>query len=163
MDKLKELWGKNKVLIVLGIVLIICLIAIIIVTISFFFGGSKSVYGNRLDDIDNYPITENFKQDYINNLESDESIEKVEFNNQGRIIYISIDYADDTALMEAESKATGSLQLFDEKLLSYYDINFTLTSNATDNSEGFIILGARNIAGSGKVEWNNNTPVESED
>ena len=36
MKKLKELWGNNKVLIVLGIILIICLIAIITVTFSFF-------------------------------------------------------------------------------------------------------------------------------
>ena len=54
LDKLKEIWGKYKILIVLGLILIICLIAIIVVTVSYFFGGSESVYGDRLEGIENY-------------------------------------------------------------------------------------------------------------
>ena len=42
---MKELWQKNKVLIVLGFILLVCLIAILIVTFSFFFGGYKNEYG----------------------------------------------------------------------------------------------------------------------
>ena len=49
-----------------------------------------------------------------------------------------------------------------DELLSDYDINLTLTSKATENSEGFTIMGAKNVAGSGVV-WNNNTPVESDE
>ncbi len=162
MNKLKEIWGKNKVLIVLGIILIICFIAILIVTFSFFFGGSESVYGDRLDGVENYPIEDSFIDEYIANLESDEMINSATFDTKGRIIYVTIDFVGDTSLVEAQSKAAASLEQFSEETLSYYDINFTLTSESTENSEGFTIMGARNVAGSGLV-WNNNTPVESEE
>ena len=162
LNKLKEIWGKNKVLIVLGLILIICLIAILIVTFSYFFGGSESVYGDRLDEIENYPIEDSFVSEYIANLESDEMINSVSFDSKGRIIYIIIDFVGDTSLVEAQSKAAASLQQINENILSYHDIMFTLTCAETENSQGFTIMGARNVAGSGLV-WNNNTPVESEE
>ncbi len=164
MNKLKELWGKNKVLIVLGVILIICFIAIIIVTVSFFLGGSKSVYGNRLDDIDKYPITDTFKKEYINTLKENEKVDDVELDIRGRIIYVTIDFVGDTPLVDAQSIATGSVSSFAEDILGYYDLNFTIESVATDNSEGYYMLGARNATGSGGLVWSNNTIVsESEE
>lgn len=162
MNKLKELWGNNKVLIVLGLILIACVVAIIIVTISYFFGGSSSTYGDRLKDIDKYPITDVMKKEYISTLSEDEKIDKVTIDVKGRVVYVTITYALDTPLLEAESKAAASLNEVDEDILAYYDIMFTLKCEASENSEGFTILGARNVAGSGIV-WNNNTPVESEE
>ena len=162
MNKLKELWGNNKVLIVLGLILVACVVAIIIVTISYFFGGSSDTYGDRLKDIEKYPITETVKSEYISTLSEDEKVEKVKIDIKGSIIYITIDFAQDTPLLEAESKAAASLNQLDEELLGYYDIMFTLKCDKSENSEGFTILGARNVAGSGLV-WNNNTPVESEE
>ena len=159
LDKLKEIWGKYKILIVLGLILIICFIAILFVTVSYFFGSGESVYGDRLENIEDYPIEDSFVSEYIANLEADEMINSVEFNTKGRIIYITINFVGDSSLVEAQSKAAASLEEFSEEILSYYDIDFTLISDATENSEGFTIMGARNVAGSGIV-WNNNTPVE---
>ncbi len=162
MDKLKEIWGKYKILIVLGLILIICFIAILFVTVSYFFGSGESVYGDRLEDIEDYPIEDTFVSEYIANLESDEMINSATFDVKGRVIYVTINFVGDTSLVEAQSKAAASLEQFSENLLSYYDIDFTLISEATENSEGFTIMGAKNVAGSGIV-WNNNTPVESEE
>ncbi len=162
MKNFKDFLEKNKVLILLGVILIICIIAIITVTISYFFGGSETVYGDRLDEIEDYPIEENFKKEYISSLEEDTLINSVTFDLKGRIIYVTIDFVGDTSLVEAQSKAAASLDQFTEKILSYYDIMFTLKCEQTENSEGFTITGARNIAGSGLI-WNNNTPVESEE
>lgn len=162
MDKLKEIWGKYKILIVLGLILIICFIAILFVTVSYFFGSGESVYGDRLEDIEDYPIEDTFVSEYIANLESDEMIKSATFDVKGRVIYVTINFVGDTSLVEAQSKAAASLEQFSENLLSYYDIDFTLISEATENSEGFTIMGAKNVAGSGIV-WNNNTPVESEE
>ena len=162
MDKLKEIWGKYKILIVLGLILIICFIAILFVTVSYFFGSGESVYGDRLEDIEDYPIEDTFVSEYIANLESDEMINSATFDVKGRVIYVTINFVGDTSLVEAQSKAAASLEQFSENLLSYYDIDFTLLSEATENSEGFTIMGAKNVAGSGIV-WNNNTPVESEE
>ena len=162
MNKLKELWGNNKVLIVLGMILVACVIAIIIVTISYFFGENSDRYGDRLKDIDKYPVTETIKKEYTSSLSEDEKVEEVLIDIKGRIIYITIDFALDTSLIEAESKAASSINELSEDILSYYDIIFTLKCSESENSEGFTILGARNVAGSGII-WNNNTPVESEE
>ena len=89
-------------------------------------------------------------------------INSATFDVKGRVIYVTINFVGDTSLVEAQSKAAASLEQFSENLLSYYDIDFTLISEATENSEGFTIMGAKNVAGSGIV-WNNNTPVESEE
>ena len=162
MDKLKEIWGKYKILIVLGLILIICFIAILFVTVSYFFGSGESVYGDRLEDIEDYPIEDTFVSEYIANLESDEMINSATFDVKGRVIYVTINFVGDTSLVEAQSKAAVSIEQFSEDILSYYDINFTLICEATENSEGFTIMGAKNVAGSGIV-WNNNTVVESEE
>ncbi len=162
MKKLKESWGKNKVLIVLGAILVACLVAIIIVTFSFFLGGNKDVYGDRLEGIDKYPITETMKNEYIASLKENKSVTEVSMNTKGKIIYIIIDFVQDTSLEEAKGLAATSIVNLSEDILSFYDINFTLKCEKSENSDGFTILGAKNVAGSGLV-WNNNTPLESEE
>lgn len=162
MKKLKELWGNNKVLIVLGIILIICLIAIITVTFSFFLGGNKGVYGDRLNGIDKHPVTNNIKSEYKTSLESEKSVTKVSIDTKGKIIYIIINFASDTSLEDAKNLAASSIEKLNEDILSFYDIDFTLKCEKSKNSEGFTILGAKNVAGSGLI-WNNNTPLESEE
>ena len=162
MKKLKELWGNNKVLIVLGIILIICLIAIITVTFSFFLGGNKGVYGDRLNGIDKHPVTNNIKSEYKTSLESEKSVTKVSIDTKGKIIYIIINFASDTSLEDAKNLAASSIEKLNEDILSFYDINFTLKCEKSENSEGFTILGAKNVGGSGLI-WNNNTPLESEE
>lgn len=162
MNKIKELWRKNKVLWVLLIILFMCFIAIMVVVFTFFFGGSKSAYGDRLDRMDEYPITDTFKSDYETGLESDTLITSASIKVLGRVVYIRLNFVTDTSLVEAQSKATASLEKFGADLLSYYDINFTLMCEASENSEGFTIMGAKNAGGNGVV-WNNNTKVESEE
>lgn len=162
MNKLKELWGNNKVLIVLGCILVICLIAILIVTFSFFLGGSKSVYGDRLKKQENVKVTDNIKNEYIANLTNDKDVESVSMDVKGAIIYITINFAGDISLNDAKSKTAASLTSFSEEILSVYDLGFTIKSPKTENSDGFIMLGAKNVAGTG-LSWRNNTQVESEE
>ncbi len=163
MNKLKELWAKNKVLIVLLFILFVCFIAIVVVCITFFFGGSKSVYGDRLEKQEEHEVSTSFQNEYISFLESDALVDKVTFRIKGRVIYVNIVFALDTTLVEAQSKATASLEKFDENILSYYDINFTLKCASSDNSEGYTIMGAKNVNGSQSIIWNNNTKVESDE
>ena len=162
MKKIKKIWHDNKVFIVLGLILIICFLAICTVVVTYFFGGSDTVYGDRLNDIDKHPISDTFKSDYKSKLEENEKVKNVELYNKGKIIYINIDFAGDTTLDEAESIAAESITTFDEKLLAYYDVNITLKTPKTDNSDGFTIMGARNKSGT-SVVWNNNTHIESDE
>ena len=163
MKKIKKIWQKYKILIVLVLVLICCFIAICSVAFTYFFGGSDSVYGDRLDDQKKHPIKKEFSSELISKLEKDEQIEKVDFKVKGRVVYLTIDFVKDTALEEAETKATTAIQEFSEDLLNYYDIDVIIKCQSSENSDGYTIMGAKNVS-SANLVWNNNNPrAESEE
>ena len=161
MKKLKKMWNENRILFVLFVILIICFIAICAVLFSYFIGSSKSVYGDRLKNKVN--ISEKEKDEYIKALEEDEMVDNVTYRVGVRTIYITIKYNLKASLVEAESKAVASLEKIKEKVLGYYDINFTLIQDKDSNDEtkGFTIMGSNNVNGSGVV-WSNNTPIVEE-
>ena len=81
-------------------------------------------------------------------------------SSSGRIIYVTIGFKKDTTLDEAKSVATSSIDKFSDNLINYYDVQFLLKCDASDNSDGFTIMGSHNVSGNGLI-WNNNT-VESD-
>lgn len=145
---------------VLAIILIICLIAILGVSMTYFYGGSKSNYGNRLDGIEDVKITDSIKNKVIEELEKEEAIDKVSINNKGRMIYITINYVDGTTLDDAKVVADKAIPLFSEEELAYYDINLTIKGSGETK---FTLMGARNSGGSGAIVWNNCTVVTTEE
>ena len=153
---MKKLWNQNRVLFMLVMILIICFVAILIVALTFFYSKNVSSYGSRLDGIENYPIKEKFKNSYKETVLENKNVKKVSITVQGRIIYINIKFDDSIELEDAKTVAIKSLDLFDEKLLSYYDIEFNLASNK------FIIFGAKNAV-IDHVSWNNNKEVVKEE
>lgn len=157
---MKKFWKENRVLFVLITVLIVCFIAIISVTVSYFVGSHKSVYGDRL--VDKVEIKDEVKEEYLSKLKENELIKEADFRVSIRTIYIDIDFAAESTLVEAESIAASSIENLDEEILSYYDVNFILRKEKTEVDEGFTIMGAKNSNGSG-ISWNNNTVIEEEE
>ena len=160
MKFIKNIWQKNPIVFVLVCVLIICFIAIVTVASTFFLSGRESSYGERLNNINEYEVTQEFITTYKDSVTENKLVDNVEFRVSGRIIYIIIVFNADTILDEAKSVATKSLDVFSEKILGYYDIDFTIKQNSEE--EGFILMGARNVNGTGVI-WNNNTKVEESD
>lgn len=161
MKKLKNLWIENRVLLVLFIIVVVCVFIMIGVCISYFFGSSKSGYGDRLDGISEVQVTDEVKNNFVDAMKNDELINDATIKVQGKIIYITLSFKEDVSLVEAQSRALLSLMSFEEKYQNFYDFNYTLKSNKTDTSEGFLIMGAKNVNGSGLV-WNNNTEVKTD-
>ncbi len=162
MKKIINLWKDNKVVIMLIAILIICFIAICVVALTYFFGGSGSEYGDRLEGIENYPITEEIKNSYINTLKENEDVKDVTFKNQGKVLYITIIYNEKVDLETAQSTAEVSIDSLDSDYIAFYDINFTVKKDATEDEEGFILMGARNVS-AGVTSWNVNTPPEEDE
>ena len=156
MKKIKELWNSNRVLFVLIVILIACFTAILVVALTFFYSKNVSNYGTRLDDIDKYPITDKIKSNYKETLLENEHISKVTINVIGRIIYIHLIFDENQLLEDAKTIAINSLDLFEEDILGYYDINFDL------KSDNFVIFGAKNAI-TEQVSWNNNREVITDD
>lgn len=157
---MKKIWKENRVLFILIVVLIICFMAICSVVLSYFMGSNKSIYGDRL--VDKIEIKKDVEEEYLKQFEDDKLVISADFRVSIRTIYIDLKFADKATLVEAESKAEASLEMLDEELLAYYDVNFILSKEKTDTAEGFTIMGARNSNGNG-ISWNNNTLIKEDE
>ena len=153
---MKKLWKSNRVVFVLVIILIICFIAICSVALTFFYSKDTNEYGNRLNGIEKHPISSELKSNYKETLLANESVKSVEFNTKGRIIYVNIKFDENISLDNAKKLVEDNLSLFSEDILSYYDLQFVLSS------DNFTIMASKNVA-SEKISWNNNTPIKEEE
>lgn len=152
MKKLKNLWANNRILLILGIILVVCIIAIIIVFLTYFVGTKKSVYGSRFDNMKTH-IKDAEQNSYIQALEERSGVEKVSLRVQGKTIYVRVIFKDDIKLDDAKKIIDASLEKFSDDIKETYDMNFTIKNTS------FVLMGARNASGNG-LSWNNNTPVE---
>lgn len=146
--------GKsNKVLLVLLGILAVCFVSIGILFYKFFYAGtSGSKYGNRLNGIENYPLSKTL-QDDIKSLYADNSkVGEIKITNEGRIIYISMDFKETLKVSDAESLAEKSLEKIGESNLTYYDVQFILTYSGEEENENFPVFGAKS-SNSLKVVW----------
>ena len=164
MKKLKKFWHENSVLLVLLMILIACLIAISVVVITYFVGDSSSKYGDRLDGIQEHPLDEKTQTEIVSTLEDSEMVENVEIRvSDTKTVYITINFVAKTTLVEAQSTALASLEYFSEEVLAFYDLEFLIKADSTEDTEGFQLMGAHNVSGTGGIVWNNNTVIESEE
>ena len=144
--------GKNKK-IRKNKVLLVCIIAIGILFYKFFYAGAGGTkYGNRLNGIENYPLSSNL-QDEIKSLYSDNSkVGTVKVNTEGRVIYVDIDFKESLKVNEAKSLAEKALEKIGENNLTYYDVHFILTYSGEEENENFPLFGAKS-SNSLKVVW----------
>ena len=163
MKKLKKIWQENSVLFVLLFILIACLIAISVVVITYFVGDSSSKYGDRLEGIEDYPFDEDMKNEIISKIKENEIVEDVTMRVSGKSIYVMITFVPETTLVEGQSIALSSLDYFSEETLSFYDLEYMIEAEATEETEGFQLIGAKNVSGTGGIVWNNNTEFETEE
>ena len=163
MKKLKKIWQENSILFVLLFILIACLIAISVVVGTYFIGDSSSKYGDRLEEIEDYPFDSDMQDEIIAQIKENEIVEDVTMRVSGKIIYVNITFVPATTLVEGQSVALASLEFFSEDTLSFYDLEYMIEAEATDDAEGFQLIGAKNVSGTGGIVWNNNTEFEEEE
>ncbi len=144
MKKIKNLWDNNRVMFVLTLIVIVCLILMSVVIVRYFVGNGTSNYGDRLESIEKIPLEESDKTTIINKLKEQENVSEVNIHTQGKIIYIRVTFKNVTA-DRAKEIASQSLEVINDKYLKNYDIHYTLTSDATDDATGFIVMGTKNI------------------
>lgn len=162
MKRIKKFLRENKVLVVLAIIFLICMIILVSSTIITFYDNSKDAYGTRLDTTKNVPLEDDVLNKVKTDLQSDKTVTNVNILKKGKIVYIEIDFADDTKIDNAKKSAEVALTSFSEAQLKVYDIHFTINSkNTKDDNESYTLMGARNKNGSGKIIWNNNNKEES--
>ena len=162
MKKIKRFYQEHRIFTILMAVVLVCMVLIITVLIQcFYVGNGSDKYGNRLEGIEKYKISESRQKDFENNIANNDKVKSVDIKVTGKIIYITMQITEGVELVEAQSIAQKSLESFSEKEQSFYDFNITLKQNSTDKSDGFIISGTKNKNGSG-LTWNNNRIVEKD-
>lgn len=162
MKGIKRFYKEHRIFTILMAIVLVSLILITTVLFQLFGGNGKDKYGDRLDGIENYPITTEKKDDYRDKLVENGKIKTASIEVTGRIIYIKILFEPTIDLVEAEGIALKSLDEFSADEKKFYDIQFTLQQEATDKIEGFLIEGSHNKNGNGLI-WNNNRKVEKQE
>ena len=160
MKKIKELWDRNRVLFVLTTIVLVCLILMSVVIVRYFVGNGTGNYGDRLESIEKIPLEEADKEAIISKFKENESVSDVSIHSQGKIIYIRATFTNVTA-DRAKEIASSTLEVISDKYLNNYDIHYTLTSDATDEATGFIVMGTKNIGEEQKqIIWGSVTTKE---
>ena len=144
MRKIKKLWDNNRVLFVLISIILICFIIIGIVGIKLFVGINNNEYGNRLEGMKEYSLKEEDRLKIIDKLKEEDTVSDVSVHTQGKIIYIKI-YFHDVSLERAKEIAVTSLEVMNEDYLKKYDIHYTISEEKSEDNDGFILMGAKNI------------------
>lgn len=160
MNKIKKFYREHRIFTILMAIVLVCIVLMATILIQcFYVGNGTDKYGNRLEGIENYEISESRQKDFENNIANNEKVKSADIIITGKIVYITMQITEDVALEEAKSIASKSLEEFTEDEQSFYDFDITLKQNSSDKSDGFIISGSKNKNGSGLV-WNNNRQVE---
>jgi hypothetical protein len=144
---------ENIVLAALIIILFACFAAIGFLFYKYFYAGASSnKYGDRLDGIENYPLSSTLEDDIKSLYSEEKSVNKVVVHIQGKIVYIDIDFSEAVKIETAESLASKSLEKIGEENLKFYDVQYILSYSGEEENENFPIFGAKKST-STKIVW----------
>ena len=161
---MKKFFKENKTLVILLTIAVICVvISVSLLFKYFYFGNGGTKFGSRLDGIENVTISEESKNNTIANIESLDKVEKASMIITGKRIDIKIVFKSDATLTEAQNIALKSLDNFSEEEKKFYDFEFTIKQEATETTEGFLLMGAKNVNGTNLVWVNNNSSASKEE
>lgn len=125
MRKLKNFYKNNRIYCILMLVSLFCFILMgSAVVIYFVHQASSDKYGNRLEDIDSYPVSKELASLETFYKES-EGVKKASVRLQGKIIYMSVEVDAKLNTDEMQNIATESLDKLTEEQKGYYDLQFT--------------------------------------
>ena len=161
---MKKYLKENKTLAVLLIIAVICIvISISLLFKYFYFGNGGSKYGTRLEGIENVTISEDSRNNTVKNIESTEKVEKATLTINGKRVDIKIVFNSEATITEAQNIALLSLDNFTEAEKAFYDFEFTIKQEASDTTDGFLLMGAKNVNGTNLVWVNNNSSTSKEE
>ena len=158
---MKKMLKENRTLLILMCIAIACIVISSVLLLKYFyFGNGASKYGDRLDGIEKVEISNEKKDEIVQNIKQNELVDDASVIVTGKIIYEKIVFNAKASLLEAQAVAIKSLESFSDEEKMFYDFEFTLKQEKGENTDGFLIMGAKNVNGSNLV-WNNNNPTTS--
>ena len=136
-----------------AVLLLVIVVAFFAFSNIIFPNSGESVYGDRLDGIENVKI----ESDLITRIEQEfkekEQVNEISYRLSGRIMNFMIDVKKDTELEDAQSLAEELLTYFSEEEQKFYDIQVYLTCKEAEESEVCPMIGYKHKT-SDVFQWN---------
>ena len=131
---------KNKILVALILITLIFMVSLLIIVFSNLSFGDNNEYGNRLKDIEKYPIADEMITNIKDEISSFDKVESITYNLEGRLVNFIIKI--DDALIEEDARNYGGriIERLTEDIKGYYDVQVLIDSN-NEESEIYPIVG----------------------
>lgn len=134
-----EFIKKNKILVSLLVIAIVFFAAIMIIIFSNLSIGNNE-YGNRLDNIEKYPISDEVINEIKTDISSYEKVTSVSYNLEGKLANFILTVDDSLEEETAKNYANKILENLSDDVKSYYDIQVLVDSD-NEESEAYPIIG----------------------
>ena len=133
-----EFIKKNKILVSLLVIAIVFFAAIMIIIFSNLSIGNNE-YGNRLDNIEKYPISDEAINEIKTDISSYEKVTFVSYNLEGKLANFILTVDDSLEEETAKNYANKILENLSDDVKSYYDIQVLVDSD-NEESEVYPII-----------------------
>ena len=127
----------------------------------FYYGNGGSKYGDRLDGIELVTISDDKKNSVVEDIKQRKNVKDAKVEVSGKIIYIRIAFNAGADLDTSKAIAVKTLEQFSDEEKAFYDVHFTLVSEKNEVSDGFTIMGSKNVNGTNLI-WGNNNPINDD-
>lgn len=134
-----EFIKKNKILVSLLVIAIVFFAAIMIIIFSNLSIGNNE-YGNRLDNIEKYPISDEAINEIKTDISSYEKVTSVSYNLEGKLANFILTVDDSLEEETSKNYANKILENLSDDVKSYYDIQVLVDSD-NEESEVYPIIG----------------------
>lgn len=125
---------NNKILITLILITVIFMVAILVIIFNNISLGSGNEYGNRLNDIEKYPITEEVVSSIKTEISSFDKVEYINYNLEGKIANFIIKVDDTLAEEDARNYGGKIIEKLSDDIKKYYDIQVMIDSNNNEST-----------------------------
>lgn len=143
---------QYKFTIIVVILFIVVMVAMFML-FGIFSGDSEGgIYGTRLNDIENVPITTDRKKEISDNVKSVNRSSAVSVIVRGRIINVFITCNDDVNLNDAKDLSNKVVEKMSDDEKKLYDVQIFISKNNKDDAS-FPIIGYRHHSKDG-FSWN---------
>lgn len=149
MKKLREFYKNNRIYCILMLISLFCFILMGSAVVIYFINqASSDKYGNRLQDIDDYPVSAELAKLETFYKESD-GVVSATVRLQGKIIYVNVEVDPTMDIDEMQNIATESLTELTDDQKGYYELQFSFLR------DGFAPYSGSKAASRTVITWSN--------
>ena len=119
---------KSSMWIIGSIVFILFCVVMALCVKILFYPSTTGTYGNRLEGIENYPISDEKIAEIKSAISESKDCESITYSLQGKIMKFFINVSSETGTTSAQRLGDNIIDSFSETELGYYDVSIYITS-----------------------------------